>query len=382
MTKSRKDPRRITGVQRVTKKGVVYYYHRATRTKLPGEYASPEFMLALEKANATSEEVATEGTLAALIRLYKQSEEWRKLAPSTRSNYATNLKAVTAKFGKVPIDLLVAKGFRRDVLRWRDDLGREAPRAANAKVTILCTILNWAERRGEIDGNSLKDVSRTYKANRADIIWEASDIAAFNEKAMPALQKAVLLASETGQRSGDLLKMRWADYDGKAIRIRQGKTGRSVYIPVTEALKTMLDGQQRRGSIILTNSKGRAWTADNFKRSFRAARSRAKLDHLHFHDLRGTTVTRLAEAGCTVPEIAAITGHSISRCQKIIDTYMKRTDDLAEAAIAKLEQHRRIAQQVLELKKQSEENAENGKNPDLPDPDIAADCSQSLQKPL
>ena len=58
---------------------------------------------------------------------------------------------------------------------------------------------------------------------------------------------------------------------------------------------------------------------------------------LHFHDIRGTTVTLLAEAGCTVPEIVAITGHSLRRAQEILDKYLARTSKLAASAIAKFE---------------------------------------------
>ena len=57
---------------------------------------------------------------------------------------------------------------------------------------------------------------------------------------------------------------------------------------------------------------------------------------LHFHD---TTVTMLAEARCTVPEIAAITGHSLRRAQEILDKYLSRTSKLAENAIAKFEEN-------------------------------------------
>jgi hypothetical protein len=45
----------------------------------------------------------------------------------------------------------------------------------------------------------------------------------------------------------------------------------------------------------------------------------------------------LAEAGCTLPEIAAVTGHSLRRAQDILDKYLARTSRLAETAIAKLE---------------------------------------------
>ena len=60
--------------------------------------------------------------------------------------------------------------------------------------------------------------------------------------------------------------------------------------------------------------------------------------HLTFHDLRGTAVTRLAKAGCTVPEIATITGHSLKDVGTILDShYLSRDHALGESAIRKLE---------------------------------------------
>ena len=67
------------------------------------------------------------------------------------------------------------------------------------------------------------------------------------------------------------------------------------------------------------------------------ATRKAGITDLRFHDLRGTTVTRLAEARCTIPEIAAITGHSMRDASTILDTYMSRTRGLALSAITKLE---------------------------------------------
>jgi hypothetical protein len=45
----------------------------------------------------------------------------------------------------------------------------------------------------------------------------------------------------------------------------------------------------------------------------------------------------LAEAGCTVPEIAAVTGHSLKHVTHILELYLSRTRQLADAAIVKLE---------------------------------------------
>ena len=49
-------------------------------------------------------------------------------------------------------------------------------------------------------------------------------------------------------------------------------------------------------------------------------------------------MTRLALAGCTVPEIAAITGHSLRDVEAILDAhYLGGRIELAEAAITKLD---------------------------------------------
>ena len=45
----------------------------------------------------------------------------------------------------------------------------------------------------------------------------------------------------------------------------------------------------------------------------------------------------LAEAGSTVPEVAAITGHTVDQTQKILETYLPRTFEMAQNAIDKWE---------------------------------------------
>jgi integrase len=64
---------------------------------------------------------------------------------------------------------------------------------------------------------------------------------------------------------------------------------------------------------------------------------KTSLKDLHFHDLRGTAVTRLALSNCSVPEIASITGHSMKTVQEILDAhYLGGRLELAESAIKKL----------------------------------------------
>jgi integrase len=88
---------------------------------------------------------------------------------------------------------------------------------------------------------------------------------------------------------------------------------------------------------ILTTEKSTSWTHFGFQSSWRKAVAKAGLSDLHFHDLRGSAVSRLAEAGCTEAEIASVTGHSMKDVGRMLDQYLKRSEKLADAAIVKLQ---------------------------------------------
>ena len=153
----------------------------------------------------------------------------------------------------------------------------------------------------------------------------------------PEMQLAFLLALHTGQRQGDLLRLTWNAYDGSFISLKQSKTGRPVHVPCTDNLKRALDQPPKTAAVILTTKTGRPWTEWNFRNRWRTVCRRADIKGLTFHDIRGTTVTILAEQGCSTLEIASITGHSLDYVNEIIDTYASRTKALAQSAIIKFE---------------------------------------------
>jgi len=79
-------------------------------------------------------------------------------------------------------------------------------------------------------------------------------------------------------------------------------------------------------------------------------------------------VTRLAEAGCEVPEIATITGHSLKDVEAILDAhYLCWTTKLAVSAVAKLE--RAAAATGTDGEQKLENKVENGQTV----PDAAGD---------
>lgn len=341
---------RYKGVNKVTKKladGTVklHYYHRATGTKLEGQPGTAAFAASFAAAGklATNRQ---EGTLSGLIRDFEKTAKWRKLAESTQKEYRRVFKFWDAKYGSVPLAALASKGFRQRVLEWHDEFSEEKPREADNRVTILARILSWAATDADLAKNVLETFDRAYEGDRSDMIWLPEHVEAFMAAAEPEMQLAMVLALHTGQRQADIRKLAWSQYDGTTIALRQGKTGREVRVPCTVALKKTLDAAPRRGALILLTKTDRAFQKRYFAEKWDEVYVAAKLPgvepvdvkaRLHFHDIRGTTVTMLFEAGCTVAEVASITGHSLRRAQEILDKYLSRTSGMATNAIAKFE---------------------------------------------
>lgn len=324
-------------------KRVKYYYAWRGGPRLVGEPGTPEFVASFNDAVATKRPT-TAGALNLLLDKYLDSTEFTvDLAERTQDEYRRLIDGIRAKFGTMPLAAVEDKRARGVFKEWRDQIAKRSLRQADAYWVMLARVLSVAKDRGLISTNQCEKGGRLYKSDRAEIIWTASDIEAFCKVASPELQFALLLALWTGQRIGDLRELTWSAYDGAAIRLQQSKGGRRVTVPVGKVLKAALDKAKAAGrstTHILCTSRGRRpWTADGFVSSWSKAYKKSGLKPgLHFHDLRGTAVTRLALSGCTVPEIASITGHSLRDVEAILDAhYLGGRIELAESAIEKLD---------------------------------------------
>jgi integrase len=316
---------------------MTYWYAWRGGPRLVGEYGSPEFIASYNAAVAMKV-VVPEGRLLALTQAYQRSQDFLSLRERTRADYIKQIEKIERKFGDCPLKALADPRVRGIFLEWRDELALRSKRQADYVWTVLARILSWAKDRGKITVNPCERGGRVYHGTRVDFVWSTDDEAAFLEHAPVHLQLPLLLALWTGQRQGDLLRLPWSAYDGTHIRLRQGKTGTRVIIPVGAPLKVALDAAKKHGPIILTSTDARPWTPDGFRASWGKACKKAAIAGVTFNDLRGTAVTRLALVGCSEAEIATITGHSLRDVRSILDAhYLHRDIELARTAITKLE---------------------------------------------
>ena len=220
------------------------------------------------------------------------------------------------------------------------------PAKANAVMRMLRILLNFAMAEGVIQDNPAARAKLKGRPPR-QAVWKPAELQAFYQAAnknhgRASIGLAALLAVSLGQREGDILRLTWNQYQDGAITIKQRKTGVVVAVPVTQDLRQALAAAPRKApGMVVSETTDRPYAVDNFRHLFRDIAQAAGLgDNLQFRDLRRTAVVRLAEAGVSTPEIAAITGHSLTHSAAILEVYLPRNSTMARNGIATLEQHR------------------------------------------
>jgi integrase len=325
-----------------------YYYHRETNLRLDGEPGSPEFVLSWAKAENTRRD-RLGGTLAGLIRHFTMSPEFTdEKAASTQASYRRSFKFIEAEFGDMPVTVLNDPEVRKEFVAWQKKIGRSSgKREADNRMSALSAALSWAVEQTDegVVANHLKGFKRLHHVDRSEKIWLPEHWDAMMKVAPVEIQELLIIALHTGLRQGDIRRLAWSGYDGASLTLRihknqrKGELPEPVRIPCTKALKRMLDGMERTGPLILTTGTGRAWQARHLGKQWKIAFDKAGLagSDLRFNDLRGTAITMLSEAGCTIPQICAITKHKPATAAEILGRYLAKTRHLADQAIALFE---------------------------------------------
>src|SRR5262249_58082064 len=122
----------------------------------------------------------------------------------------------------------------------------------------------------------------------------------------------------------------------------QQKTGAALQIPITTALAEAVNATTPTDAMVfLLNEHGRAFTPKGFGKWFTKQCERIGLKGLSPHGLRKAACRRLAEAGASANEIAAVSGHASLR---EVERYTKAADQarMARNAIARTDRQHRL----------------------------------------
>ena len=307
----------------------------AARADLERTLALPETMAKFAAARdaqvirPTPSVAFVEGLAAAFLK----SPEFAKLAAGTQKDYRRYLDAFRDEFGDWRVSLFEDPRIAQDLAEWRD--GANGARTGDLRMAVVSRLFGWARSRGLTSGRPTDALERIHKVDRSDLIWTPDEMAKLLNASPAPLQWAIRLAVETGLRKGDLIALPWSAVSDLSIRWRTSKRGKDTVIPITPALRAALADIPKRSPIILTSSTKRPWTSTGLDTAFGRAREKAKIEKLHWHDLRGTAVTRLAATRLTLRDIARIIGWSEARVESIMARYVS-ADALAAEMLARM----------------------------------------------
>lgn len=296
-----------------------------------------------------------ERSLSTLVNRWQRSPEWAALTEKTRVGYGTAIKKILAwstSCGHPDPSTLPRSAILQYLSSF--DAGTDpdgsvrAPRHTAKKHTAaaLRLVLEQAVDLGWRTDNPARGIRIKVPKTKATI-WEQKDVDCYVKAArdtgVPSIALIVLLEWEIGQRLTDVRAFRpGMEYDAKAgvFSFRQSKTDEPVHIEISVELRKLLAEVVKEGQLFLfrNDRTGKAYTENRLSKTFawvRVAAVKAGGRPLILKQLRHSCIVQLARAGCTVPEIAAITGHALGSVNSILSVYLPRDTTVARAAQVK-----------------------------------------------
>jgi enterobacteria phage integrase len=291
-----------------------YYFRRGKgpRIPLPGLPGSDAFMFAYREAlQGIQSEIKParhpgKGTFNHLALEYFSSPDFLRLRPHTRHVYRLVIERFLSEHGHRLVREMVRDDVKRIVTSKAD-----TPGAANDLLKKIRALIKFAIESGvRTDDPTLR--IRTFPEGTIHT-WTEDEIAQFEARWPKGSRErtAFALYLYTGQRRSDVVRMAWTDLAGNAIKVVQMKTGVRLTIRLHPELQEILRHWPRSHIAILTTVFGKPFSFAGFGNMMADAIKAAGLpDRCVPHGLRKAAARRLAEAGCSEKQIAAVTGHT------------------------------------------------------------------------
>jgi integrase len=319
-----------------------YHYFRRRgwpRIPLPGVVGSAEFMAAYQQALAAApvtigaSKRSKPGSVSAAIAGFYDSRAFRSLTGGTPASRRSILEKFRDRAGHLPLSSL-PKEF---VVALLDTM---PPHVARNWLKALRHFTTWCVERKLMRSDPTLGIRLKMPKSDGFHTWTEDEISAF-ERRWPVGSKprlALALGLFTAQRRADVVRIGRQHIKDNTLTVRQTKTGASLGIPLHPELARIIAATPTVGQhlTLLVTKTGRSYSANKFSDQFRSWCDAAGLPpRCSFHGLRKSACTRLAEAGCTVHEIAAVSGH---RSLKEVTRYTEKADQrrLARAALERI----------------------------------------------
>ena len=280
---------------------------------------------------------ASPDSFASVINAYLASQKFQGLATTTKAGYRHYLVLAQSVLGKQNVEVIrpaLVQGFL-------DGLA-EMPAKQKCAQTALKSLERWAIVR-DLLPRPITLGTEALGSEGGHKPWTAEQVALAERYAPQHLSRAITVASNTGQRGSDLVKMRWSDletYDGRlGLNVTTKKVGLQLWIPLTNELSDALSAWGKKPGFILVKEDAQPWSrqqlSDQWLRWRSSDAAPESLADCTLHGLRATAIVRLRRAGVSTGLISSLVGLS----ENMVNRYCRFAvqKDNAIAAVIQLD---------------------------------------------
>ncbi len=319
----------------------------------------------LNKAASPSCAAKRRRSFETVVESWQRSSAWHDVKEKTRDSYRYGISRI-GEWVQTQKGLDFAKLTRADV---QDLLARFDDRPSSRRLVggVMRQIMEQVIALGLRDDNPARGL-RLRRPQPDILIWEPEDVARYVSVArnvgMNSLASIILLQWELGQRLADVRRFRQGvEYDAArgVFSFRQQKTASAVTVPFSDALRRLLNSSSAPGQPLFRHEGTKAPYSENLlSKTFRKLRAEVSnaavqpflegfeddvkgrlieeerltkaeglVRPLKLRHLRHSCVVQLARSGCTEPEIASVTGHSLEQMKTILASYLPRDETVA-----------------------------------------------------
>jgi integrase len=320
-------------------KGRRYYYFRRPGSKnirMP-DFGTPEFEIEYRRAwHGDRPEVGASrtlpGTLNEAVVSYYKSLAFRELAQSSQYMRRSYLERFREGYGNSRLATMPSEFIVKM-------MNTMEPFSARNWFKCVRAVMQHAVSVGLCKTDPTQGVKLPPVKSDGIHAWSEAEIAQYeaHHAIGTKARLALALALYTGQRRGDLVRMGRQHIRNGAIEVKQAKTRTVLEIPLHANLRAVMEATPSEHLTFLTTKAGKPYAPNDLSDEFRGWCDAAGLPpECSLHGLRKAAARRLAEAGCSAHEIAAITGH---KTLKEVERYTKSAEQarLGRSAMAKVE---------------------------------------------
>lgn len=275
------------------------------------DLGTPEFWDHYNRLLKGRDPIAIKRNFEALILSYFESDAYKKLKPRTQADYRKYISHIRVIWGEKDPQKIethhIYELHRANAERWRQ---------ANYLVQVMVVLMNHARLIGFLKkehGNPARGIPLFKQQSEGWEPWPDDVRNEFEKAATPRARLVYELCLGTGQRIGDVLKIRWSHIEGGAYDFTQGKTDKPLWIPLTDRLEAFLETVEKKGLTVITDKNGRPVSYRTVAEEMRKVK--AKMEHPDAanyvtHGLRKNATIELYQSGCDDEMVRAVTGHS------------------------------------------------------------------------